>query len=263
MKFYALLLKLYPAGFRRDFGQLLQLQFKDELKERNTKSNPFHLLGFWAFILGDLVKSLVTIYEEEVREMIKKPLSSYSGLAAIITAICWCGIWAGGNAAFIGRSEVVSLALFCVILLGGAVTLHGVVAVALGSHLSRVLSRLQILFATIVVLGNIYLIGGWTWLSQVPGHNVFEIVYWIFLFGYFIIAVIFGISVLTKEKWLLAISMFVIALPVLVNAVVNFFNAWWIITLFGVLSSAGWLLIGWWLKKEGSIPSQPGALETA
>jgi hypothetical protein len=55
---YYLLVRLYPASFRRAFGPQLQQSFDDLLAEAATKGGLLALLPFWQAILADLVPSL-------------------------------------------------------------------------------------------------------------------------------------------------------------------------------------------------------------
>lgn len=262
-RFYAALQRLYPPSFREEYGEMLTLQFRDEFDEVLTKGKRFVLVRFWLFIVFDLFYSSLEEYQQEIMCMDSKKFSTYGYFTAILTAFAWMVIWLGGNVSFIGRSEIVSLSLFSLILIGGAITLLGVVEVVLQHKLFRVLSILLLVITGVFVIENFYLITGFTWLPDLLGYAAFEFIYWFTMFGYFILVVTIGVSVLIKRKWLPAVSMLVVALPVLVNPLVNLFNAYWIITLFGVLSSAGWLLIGWWLKKENSTLSSAGTLEAA
>ena len=160
-------------------------------------------------------------------------------------------------------NEIVSLSLFSLILIGGSITLLGVVEAILKHKVFRLLSMLLLLFTGVFVVENFYLITGYTWLPDLLGYAAFEFIYWFTMFGYFILVLMIGVGVLIKRQWLPAASMLLIALPVLINPFIDLFNAHWIITLFGVLSSAGWLTIAWWLKKRNTATPLTGTVEAA
>ena len=54
---YAILLRLYPRGYRRDFGPLMLQSFRDEVREALASSG-YLGLAFWLEVLADVVRSV-------------------------------------------------------------------------------------------------------------------------------------------------------------------------------------------------------------
>ena len=255
--FYQHLLNVYPKAFQREYGELLLLHFHKELHETLNTHGKRGLLRFWLFILSDFVRSCLIQFKEEFERMVKKNISIFRITATMLTAAAWLTIWAGGNHLLIGRNEIVSLALFSVILIGGAITLQGLVRSLLRQPISRIFSVLLFVCTAMLVIGNLYLMSNNMWQGSIFGYNAFEFLYWIALFAYFLVVTAIGISMLIQQKWLPAASMLFIALPVLINPLVDLFNVQWMITFFGIISSAAWLLIAWWLNRYNKTPPLP------
>jgi hypothetical protein len=51
---YGLLLRLYPAGHRREYGRLMLQAFRDNYYDRSASQPP---VGFWLEVLADVIKS--------------------------------------------------------------------------------------------------------------------------------------------------------------------------------------------------------------
>lgn len=65
LRLYRLLLKLYPAGFREDYGTPLERQFRDDLADVR---GPRDLMRFWAGTVRDVGRSLPTQVAREVAQ---------------------------------------------------------------------------------------------------------------------------------------------------------------------------------------------------
>jgi hypothetical protein len=59
---YAVLLRAYPAAFRKAFGREMANSFRDLCREADGAT-----VGFWLFVLGDLLRSAPALQLEEVR----------------------------------------------------------------------------------------------------------------------------------------------------------------------------------------------------
>ena len=102
-RIYEVFLNFYPSSFRQEYGELLSLQFREELVARLKDGKRFLLIRFWCFILFDVFCSSLEENRQEVMNMDSKKVSSYPVIAAVLTALAWLVIWGGGNISFIGR----------------------------------------------------------------------------------------------------------------------------------------------------------------
>ena len=67
---YGVLLRNYPASFRREYGDTLALHFRDEYRSAQAAGKRLALLRFWIFILFDFMRSLMMEVQEEVTNMV-------------------------------------------------------------------------------------------------------------------------------------------------------------------------------------------------
>ncbi|NDJ78627.1 MAG: serine/threonine protein kinase [Chloroflexi bacterium] len=59
-RLYQALLRLYPAEFRREYGSLMALAFRDLCRDARHNGGGFGLVGLWWRTLRDLVRSVIT-----------------------------------------------------------------------------------------------------------------------------------------------------------------------------------------------------------
>jgi hypothetical protein len=87
-RFYALMLKAYPAEFRREYGQHMAQLFRDG--GRAAENRPFALVHFWLVTLLDLVKTAPKEHldnlrrEESVMNNLRRDALALFGCIAII-----------------------------------------------------------------------------------------------------------------------------------------------------------------------------------
>src|ERR1017187_4875126 len=89
VKWYRLLLKLYPARFREEFGGPLETQFRDEYGE--VRGRPL----FWMRTLFDLAVSIPAEFLRELRQDVRysariysrRPVVTFLAVAALAMAI--------------------------------------------------------------------------------------------------------------------------------------------------------------------------------
>jgi hypothetical protein len=152
---YQLLLVLYPASFRREFGREMVLVFRDASRFEQERRGTGGLLGLWMGMFFDL---LATALLERVKEASAMSGSSFvriAGLGGILAGIGWIILVILDpidNGGFLGYLMsvlpvlilILSLALY---LQGGhnAVSTLGLTALAIGS----VLLVLSVIFYTI------------------------------------------------------------------------------------------------------------------
>ena len=70
------------------------------------------------------------------------------------------------------------------------------------------------------------------------------------IMSYFYLVTALGIGGLIYRKWVPAVCILMVALPMLINRFAYQVIPDWLITnLVGILPAAGWFVIAWWLKK--------------
>ena len=67
-RFYALMLKAYPAQFRREYGPHMVQVFRDCNRAAESHKSPLGLVQFWLNILIDLVKTAPKEHVENLRK---------------------------------------------------------------------------------------------------------------------------------------------------------------------------------------------------
>jgi hypothetical protein len=80
-RIYRLLLRAYPPEFRAEYGREMVLLFRDQCQESDPRT-----LGFWARVLGDVVRSAPALRLEAWREN-TKTLEVIMKLAAVLTVL--------------------------------------------------------------------------------------------------------------------------------------------------------------------------------
>src|SRR5580698_2990038 len=82
MKLYRLLLNLYPARFREEYGGPLQQQFLDDYREADTVGARFRL---WLGALGDLAWSIPIELAHELRQDLAHSLRVHARRPSVMT----------------------------------------------------------------------------------------------------------------------------------------------------------------------------------
>ena len=85
-RFYALMLKAYPAQFRREYEPHMAQVFRDCRRAAESRKSPFRLVEFWLLIILDLVK---TASHEHVYTL-RKGKSVMNNLRRDALALCGC-----------------------------------------------------------------------------------------------------------------------------------------------------------------------------
>lgn len=83
---YRLLLRAYPAPFRREFGCEMALVFRDDLRATARESGMQGLIGLWLVTFFDLLKTALAEHIWEMFHMPLEKISRWSWLAAAIGA---------------------------------------------------------------------------------------------------------------------------------------------------------------------------------
>jgi hypothetical protein len=83
-RLYHLLLRAYPAPFRREFGREMALVFRDDLRATVRKSGVEGLIGLWLVTFFDLLKTALAEHIWEMFHMPLEKLSRWSWLAIVI-----------------------------------------------------------------------------------------------------------------------------------------------------------------------------------
>lgn len=114
-RIYSLLLRAYPAPFRREYGRDMTQVFRDDMRGTLRESGAGALFGLWFIILIDLFKTAFAEHIWEVFHMPVEKMTRWSGPAAAIGGILFSFgvIWIFG----ITRS-VTSMALIVLLFLG-------------------------------------------------------------------------------------------------------------------------------------------------
>lgn len=122
---YRLLLRAYPAPFRREFGREMALVFRDDLRATAHDRGAAALCGLWLLTFFDLLKTALAEHVWEAFYMPLEKLARWSGPAAVIggpfyvLGIIWIfGLDDGANESVFSG---VSLFLSTMLLLGLAI----------------------------------------------------------------------------------------------------------------------------------------------
>lgn len=81
---YRLLLYLYPAAFRREFGREMQLAFRDYCRMITERDGLFGLIQLWLPTLIDLSATAFVERLKELTNMSQNPIIRFCGAAGII-----------------------------------------------------------------------------------------------------------------------------------------------------------------------------------
>jgi len=90
---YCLLLYLYPAPFRREYGRDMAQVFRDDARQALRESGLTGFLSLWLTIVIDLNK---TAFAEHLWQVLHRPQYKYvqwSGVAATIGGVVWLMPW--------------------------------------------------------------------------------------------------------------------------------------------------------------------------
>jgi hypothetical protein len=200
--------------------------------------------------------------------MFKKNFFIYCAIAAgVVTLVLFNSLtyylvdrWEDGW--LIGWALMPSLQLF------GALTLLGLTKAIMPNLFFRILSVFILIIAIFVAL--LYLAGGLDsmWLADLLIPILVKLFgdedtgFGISIMSYFYLVPILGIGGLIYRKWLPAVCLLMIPLPILVGRFAYQVVPDWLITnLTGILPAAAWFIIAWWMKKENETIASPEALE--
>ncbi len=93
-RFYALMLKAYPAEFRREYGRHMAQAFRDCGLAAHSRKRPVVLMHFWLVILLDLVKTAPKEHVDKLRKersvmnnLRKDALALFACIAIIVVAL--------------------------------------------------------------------------------------------------------------------------------------------------------------------------------
>jgi hypothetical protein len=84
VRMYRLLLRAYPAPFRREFGREMALVFRDDLRATAHDRGAAALCGLWLLTFLDLLKTALVEHVWEAFHMPLEKLARWSGPAAVI-----------------------------------------------------------------------------------------------------------------------------------------------------------------------------------
>lgn len=89
-RIYNLLLRAYPAPFRREYGRDMAQLFRDDMRGTLRENGTTALIGLWLLTFIDLIKTAIAEHIWEVFHMpMQKLLQRWSGPAAAIAGILW------------------------------------------------------------------------------------------------------------------------------------------------------------------------------
>ncbi len=92
-RIYNLLLRAYPAPFRREYGRDMAQLFRDDMRGTLRENGTTALIGLWLLTFIDLIKTAFVEHIWEVFHMpMKKLLQRWSGPAAVIAGLLWVSL---------------------------------------------------------------------------------------------------------------------------------------------------------------------------
>jgi hypothetical protein len=177
---YNLLLFVYPAPFRREYGIHMAQLFRDECRDTLRQSGLGGMIFLWFKILADLVKTALAEHIWEVFHMPIEKLLRGSGLAAILAGALWILLFSFD---FNIVSEPGAGTLFIVILLLFAYGLAGLYR--------RVPKHMATRFSFLIVFAGILLTaaGGLSVMLMAPASWWLLFISGFFVFGFGLVLV--------------------------------------------------------------------------
>jgi len=89
---YQLLIIIYPASFRREFGPEMVVIFRDVSCAERDKKGAAALIGLWIALFFDLIATAVIERIREVYAMSTSNFGRLAGLGGILAGLLWLGI---------------------------------------------------------------------------------------------------------------------------------------------------------------------------
>lgn len=89
---YRLLVFIYPASFRQEFGPEMIVIFRDISCAEHDKKGAAALIGLWVALFFDLVATAVVERVREVFGMSTSDLGRLAGVGGILAGVMWLGI---------------------------------------------------------------------------------------------------------------------------------------------------------------------------
>ncbi|MDX1415338.1 MAG: hypothetical protein R3293_14170 [Candidatus Promineifilaceae bacterium] len=86
---YSLLLYLYPAAFRSEYGYHMAQVFRDDVRGTLQESGRLAVLGLWLMAFFDLLKTAVAEHFWEIFHMPIEKLTQWSGPASVIGGLLY------------------------------------------------------------------------------------------------------------------------------------------------------------------------------
>ena len=93
VRIYSLLLYVYPASFRREYGHPMAQLFMDEARDTLQRGGTTGLIGLWFLTLFDLLKTAFAEHIWEVFHMSMEKLQRWSGPTATIAGTLWVSLF--------------------------------------------------------------------------------------------------------------------------------------------------------------------------
>jgi hypothetical protein len=271
-QFYEQLLLYYPYSFRRHYGEMLALQFRDEYQDILKGKKPLRFVNFWVFVIIDFIRTFLKEHQEKWAQKANKDFFIVCAVAAGVIHLL---LFLYGyfdvrhifdNAWVIG----VILGLFTVVF--NLLTVVGFIKTSLKATFFRVFYGLILILAGYIIfefgLSFIIVSTEWEWPIKIMNFQGRLIenedrVFTYLIYCPYILAGIIGIGALVNRKWFPAMCLLAISLPMSIAIYLLYFQPLWLLDLSYIFSFAAYMLIGWWLKKETTPIRQPHRLRAA
>ena len=147
-RIYRLLLLVYPPEFRAEYEREMVLLFRDQCRDNDART-----LGFWARVLGDVVRSAPALRLEAWLEN-TKTIEVIMKLAAVVTVLLALfgivgigGEWVAGSKQPMTGAWVLAVALG---MLGSVLLLAAAIALLTRAQRGRQLARLALLVSLVM-----------------------------------------------------------------------------------------------------------------
>lgn len=247
---YCALLVLYPADFRREYGQHMTQVFRDVCRDVYGRGGRQELMNWWVAALFDLVKTVITERRKVSFSMSQAKFIQWSGWLCIFGGI----FFAAGSLGQLQPSSGSALPLSLYALVPGmALVMLGMIGIFLRyKSKMELFGKLSLL--TALIGAGVTAIGWLLTLTAVNGFwNVFILGWMVQLMG----QTVFGgfattTRLLPKWNWALLIGS---GLPLTIVVVglgsrQMTSGANWAVFVMLLLIGIGWLLTGWALNSQ-------------
>ena len=257
---YRVLLMLYPADFRNEYGQQMVQIFRDVCLDVYRQGGLGELANWWAATLFDLVQTVITEHRKAGFMMSQTKFIQWSGWLFILGGIFFVVSSISQLQPVSSMTSSMSQLSLYALVPGMALIMFGLLGIFLRFKADmEVFGKLSLLTtligATIMSFGWLFTLslgnGFWIvfmagWLIQLGGQSVFG-----------------GFAVTTHllPKWNFALligSGFPLSVAVLVlSNQQSTFGANWAAFAILLLIGVGWLLTGWALNSQPATSVQP------